>query len=246
MTLETLYKEYSRLKTVGWNKDLVFNHGEENLPVHAYTSPNIGSAIWIISGIHGKEKAGPRALAKEIKNIAKLAEICPVMIIPLANAIGYKNNWRYTHPSEDGDLDGNSVGDPNTIEGQQLSKYLLEISKKYPPMLSIDHHHDITLPWSYLYSQGILGLNDPVAREIIRIMSAVTKIQMNGATRWQEPIINGIVGPVKDGSVDDFVTKPPISAKTSIVVETSNIEAHIAIIKAYPAIVAVARQLANN
>jgi predicted deacylase len=240
MTVEKLLQKYSRLETdFGWERDLVFT--QDKYPVYSYRTQKQGPALWAISGIHGIEKDGPNAMAIEIETIARMANICPTIIIPLCNPLGFVNGWRYTHPSEDGDLDGLSVGDPNTTEGKQLSIYLLKIAQFYPPRVHLDHHHDITLDGSYVYSHDKSGLEDLVAKMIITTMKSVTAIQINGATRWNEPIINGIVGPVADGSIDDFVTKPPISAKTSIVIETSSLAAHVAIIRAYPVIARAAR-----
>lgn len=235
MTLEKLYQAYSRLNTdFGWKRELVFSHGKDQLPVHAYLTQKTGPALWVFGGIHGDEKAGPNAFALEITTIAKMAKICPMVLIPLCNPLGFIHNRRYPHPSKSIHV-GKSVGDSETTKGKLLVKYLIMTSQSRPPRVLLDHHEDHLLPKSYIYSHGPEGVNDPIAKQVLEIIALAAPIQRTGMTRWNEPVINGIVTG-HDGSIDDFVTKPPISAHTSIVIETPGIDAHVAVIRAYSAI----------
>lgn len=235
MTLEKLYQAYSRLETdFGWTKQKVFSHGQDKLPVHAYLTQTTGPALWVFGGIHGDEPAGPNAFAIEIESIASMANICPMAFIPLLNPLGFKYNRRYPHHSKSIHF-GKSVGDSETSKGKLLVTYLLRTSKLYPPRVLLDHHEDHLLPESYIYSHGSEGVNDPIAKQVLEILAKVAPIQRNGETRWKEPVKNGIVTS-HDGSIDDLVTKPPISASTSIVIETPGIAAHVAVIRAYSAI----------
>jgi hypothetical protein len=65
------------------------------LPIIALRSPRSGDAMWILSGIHSEEPAGPNAIAEAIDDIAALGERLPVVLVPLCNPHGYARNWRY-------------------------------------------------------------------------------------------------------------------------------------------------------
>lgn len=255
ISLFDLYKRFFVLvEKYNWSYDVIFNEkylgfdGKEiNIPVYAFRTKKLGKSFWILSGIHGEEPAGPNALAYSVKKIAELGRIMPIVFMPMLNPIGYIKNFRYPNEYRDSKI-GKSVGDadhfllgengksrikkPSNKQSKSLSEYILNVSKKYPPLVSIDHHEDELLNKSYIYSQGIMGQNDPIAIEIMNAIKLSKKIsvQKNGLTRFGEKIINGIVGQVKDGSVDELIASPKIivrgrikkglSCLTSVVVET--------------------------
>ena len=98
LPIHQLFVSYLKLRQTGWQLDIVSNSQPtgttEALPIIALRSPRTGPAVWILSGIHGEEPAGPNAVAAAIDDLTELGERHPVVLIPLCNPHGYARNWR--------------------------------------------------------------------------------------------------------------------------------------------------------
>ena len=227
--VQALYAAYLTLVERGWQLDLI-GHSQprgtpEELPVIALRSPRPGAAIWILSGIHGEEPAGPNAVAEAIDDLAALAEDSPVVLIPLCNPHGYARNWRYLNtPTYSEAIEGQSVGDSSHLlpdpknpgqprapaasspEAAALTRYLVRLARSYPPRLSLDLHEDDLIPEGYVYSQGDDGAQDELAIQAVRVLrESRIPIKLRGTTRFGEPVVDGIVGPVTDSSIDELI-----------------------------------------
>jgi hypothetical protein len=224
-----IYAAYQPLLEAGWQLDLVAESQPAGttypLPIVALRSPQAGPAAWFITGIHGEEPAGPNALARAVDALAELGRHHPVVVVPLANPHGYVRNWRYLNVAEySEEIDGQSVGDssfrllteqgdgprvpsgPNP-EADALTRYVLERTVDYPPRYSIDLHEDNLIHAGYVYSQGVEGADDPLASEAVEILRANDiAIKMSGQTRFAEDIVDGIIGPVTDSSIDELMS----------------------------------------
>lgn len=251
--IDKLYKSFNKLKQNGWIEEIIckvnFNHNNKqiSLPVISLRTPQKGKSIWIISGIHGEEPAGPNAIVDGIKEIAELGKKHSVVLLPLCNPAGYLRNWRYLNMKEySPKKEGQSIGDsehfllngknarrkqPGSPEAFTFTSYVLKLSKEYPPIATFDLHEDNKINKGYIYSQGKQGAKDKIAKRIVEILEKnKIQIQKNGKTRFGEQIINGIVGQVKDGSIDELFSANKIivngkivkghSVKTVIVFET--------------------------
>jgi ACT domain-containing protein len=242
LPIQELYSAYDWLVTkfgwqvavVGRQSALLDDDSATELPILALTTTQTGPSFWILAGIHGEEPAGPNALAQNIAKIAELGQKMPVVLLPMCNPSGYVRNWRYPNEQRDWKK-GKSVSDD-----EQFRAKILDLAQTYPPLISIDHHEDEQLQESYVYSQGKLGADDPVAHKIVELLqSSGIKIQMSGQTRFGEEIHGGVIGAVKDGSIDEMIAAN--GAKTVIVVETpairvpleKRVRAHGRIIQAY-------------
>jgi hypothetical protein len=258
-SIEKIYSSFNKLVEKGWMIDTVgFSEGvymnkKVCLPMIALRTAKAGKSIWILSGIHGEEPAGPNALSEpaSIEFMLKLGKNIPLVLLPLCNPLGYTRNWRYVNQEEWSEYsEGQSVGDsehylkglkdphfprragPICKEAEFLTRYVVENSRKYKPLMSFDFHEDNLLSKGYVYSQGKYGQEDSVAKGIVRtLMKSGVEIQKNGETRFGEKIINGVVGNEQpDGSIDELlVTKEIIvnhnlydkpAARTSVVIET--------------------------
>lgn len=186
--------------------------------------------MWIISGIHGEEPAGPNAIANRVETIAKTGKHHPVVLIPLANPHGYARNWRYLNtPVYSEQVEGHSVGDASHLlidserphraraaaassaEADAITRYVVELAREYPPLISIDLHEDDKLEAGYVYSQGALGAAEPRAAAAVRVLrESGVPVQIDGETRFAEPISGGIVGPVIDSSIDELMSAASI------------------------------------
>jgi len=257
--ITALYEAYLKLsRRYHWKMEQVFadkvvaGDGKAfELPSLVFTSPNRGPALWILTGIHGEEPAGPCALAINVDYFATLAEKgIPVVIFPLLNPEGYYRNSRYPAAGAgDSDSQDISVGDsehllpddsgkprreePTSARCDAVTGRVLELCGAYPPKLVLDFHEDDTLDKGYLYSQGKMGKDDPAA---LMIISAFKEkhfpLQLTGRISDEEIIREGIIYDVKDGSIDELLAskeivqrglrRPGPSAASAIVIETGS------------------------
>ncbi len=277
--LATLFESFNDLVRTGtdWEMSVIYEQEIKQdsnklyLPIMCLTTKQTGPALWILSGIHGEEPAGPNALARNTETILNLGKKIPIVSFPLLNPIGYAKNWRYPNEYRDWKkgtsvssaehvlLDFNKANQPQprrvqpeSKEAEMLISKVLELVKSYPPILSLDHHEDEALEYSYVYSQGSMGAKEPVAEKIINILkNSGIPIQQQGKTRFGEEVVNGVVQSTHDGSIDELMAAEKIivqgqvvsgpTAPVSIVIETpvikvpleQRIRAHEAVIKSY-------------
>ena len=254
MPIQRLYAAYLPLVEKGWLVDVVAESKPPGtkiaLPIVALRSPKPGPAIWLLAGIHGEEPAGPNALAAAVDELATLGEKRPVVILPMCNPQGYARNWRYLDmPTFSDTQDGQSVGDSSHLlpdaadpsrpraavasspEADALTTYVVHTSSRYPPRTSIDLHEDDLVSAGYVYSQGELGIADELAREAVAVLREHgIAIQLGGQTRFGETIVDGLIGPVTDSSIDELMSAATIlidgraqagpTARTVLVFET--------------------------
>jgi hypothetical protein len=271
--IQQIYASYLPLLEQGWSLDIVYRSQPPGtsaaIPIIALRSPLQGPAIWLFTGIHGEEPAGPNALYSLVDDLAALGRERPLVLLPLCNPHGYTRNWRYLNiPVYSETIEGSSVGDsshlllqpdqPDTAraaaasspEAEALGRYVVEMSSSYPPVISIDLHEDNLIEKGYVYSQGKLGAEDPLALAARQVLEETgIPLKMSGRTRFDEEIVNGIIGPVTDSSIDELMSSSRIivdgqvqagpGARTVLVFETPaknttlkrRIEAHKAVIR---------------
>lgn len=234
MPVRELFRIYLTLVDMGWHLDVITSSqptaATYPLPIIALRSPKTGPAVWILSGIHGEEPAGPNAVAAAIEDLVNLGDRRPVVLIPLCNPHGYARNWRYLNvPVYSDTTEGQSVGDSShlladerdatksraaaasSLEADALTRYILRMTETYPPVYSIDLHEDNLINEGYVYSQGELGARDPLAIEAVSVLRENgVPIKISGQTRFGEEIDDGIIGPVIDSSIDEFMSAADI------------------------------------
>jgi hypothetical protein len=220
-------------RTHGWLPDTVYAYpGSNDLAIKSWRTPGRGAALWLLSGIHGEEPAGPNAISRNLPSLVALADSgVPVVILPLCNPKAYRNNWRYPNtPERDWHKGGYSVGDAEHLlpdltngsgpraaaapgpETKALTHYVLQLAKDYPPLLVLDLHEDeLSTEGGYIYSQGSDPDHNPVGAEIVRLLLANgIPLRKSGKTRFGEPIVDGVISrddqgqPIRDGSIDEL------------------------------------------
>lgn len=225
LPLSEILKPYEKL---GWIKEVVTTQ-QNGLPILCFRTTHQGPSIWILSGIHGEETAGPIALSHSIDELIQLSKHLPVVVFPMCNPIGYIKGQRYPIDQK------NSVGDcawflrekePIAIlpEARKLGSYVINLKKIYPPILTLDLHEDcmenITSGHSYVYSQGKKGRKDPFAQYFVHLL---TKIGippiLHGMTRFHEKIINGIIKSTPDGSIDELLSAHRVLLRSKLIQE---------------------------
>ena len=229
MPILQLFETYIGLTRFGWQLDVITYSKPpgttEELPIIALRTPRPGPAIWILSGIHGEEPAGPNAVAAAVDDLAALAESVPVVVLPLCNPHGYARNWRYLNmPVYSATVEGQSVGDSSHLlpdprdptrpraaaasspEADALTRYVVRLAETYPPLTSIDLHEDDLIAEGYVYCQGEFGGDDRLAHHAVAVLrDNGIPIKLEGQTRFGEEIVGGIVGPVADSSIDELI-----------------------------------------
>lgn len=276
--IESIYEASLTLVEQGWTATVITNSAPagttQSLPIVAFTSPAKGPAVWILAGVHGEEPAGPNAIAAAIEDIVRLGQTRPVVLLPLLNPHGYARNWRYLNVATyTKAIDGHSVGDSSHLlptendsntpraaeasnpEAAAITSWILARQADYPVVVSIDLHEDNLIHQGYVYSQGKFGTRDPLAVAAVDVLRTEgVPIKMSGLTRFDEPIENGIIGPVADSSVDELLStaqiieggalKPGPKAITVLVLETP--AAAMTLEKRTAAQAAVLRLMANK
>jgi len=236
LPLDTIMGRFDALSMRhGWLAETVYRYPDaEGVTIKSWRTPRRGEALWVLSGIHGEEPAGPNAIAANLASLTQLADAgVPVVVIPLGNPNAYRQNWRYPNtPERDWKKGGGySVGDaehllpdldtgskPRAVkapgpETAALTQYVLRLAEQYPPRLVLDLHEDeLSKEGGYIYSQGRQADANPVGAEIVRLLQvAGIRLRQSGQTRFGETIVAGVIsrddngGPIRDGSIDELL-----------------------------------------
>ena len=246
----------------GWTSETIHDYPDTpEIVIKSWRTPHRGEALWILSGIHGEEPAGPNAIAANLKSLTQLADAgVPIVVIPLANPKAYRHNWRYPNtPERDWKKGGGySVGDAEYLlpdldagtrpradkapgpETAALTQYVLRLAQQYPPRMVLDLHEDeLSTEGGYIYSQGTQPEGNPVGAEIVRLLQATgIPLRQSGQTRFGETIVAGVISrddkgrPIRDGSIDELL------AATEVIVDGSKVRgpaAHTVIVVETPA-----------
>lgn len=239
MPITEIYRKLSRLKESRWIKETLYcqrvdlkENKRRSLPILAFRTRLKGDALWIISGIHGEEPAGPNAIAKNIRYLNKLAKRIPIVLLPLCNPSGYRRDWRYPtlkrksrflnqlevpsvsaseHYLIDKKTGKAQAKKPVNKESEEISYYIVQHAGNYKPLVVLDFHEDESAKKQYIYSQGKLKNYDPIARKIINILKKQGfKFYERGFTSFHEKIIKGVVSDINDGSIDELLSSEKI------------------------------------
>jgi hypothetical protein len=244
MPITEIYRKLSRLKDSRWIDEVLCSQRidlKENkrkfLPILAFRTRLKGDALWIISGIHGEEPAGPNAIAKNIRYLNKLAKRIPIVLLPLCNPSGYRRDWRYPTLKRNTKLNKLEVPTVSASEhvlidkktgkaqakkainkeSEELSSYVIQHSENYPPLLVLDFHEDESAKKQYIYSHGKLKNYDPIAKKIVKILKKQGfKFYERGFTSFNEKIIKGVVSDINDGSIDELLSAEKIIVNNQI------------------------------
>lgn len=225
-SLAELYRSYMRLsEEYGWIMEGLYTQMREvegrsvQIPVLSFRTPAPGPALWVLSGIHGEEPAGPNAIAENIEAFADLGKSgIPVIVIPLCNPKGYSLDWRFpntadrTYKSAENPGGGVSVGDTESTspDAKGLTDGVLRLCGTHPPCLVLDHHEDALEGGAYIYGMGHPPSSAAmIASEVLTCLGRPSMaIVSHGVTRFGEKIVEGQVFQpegFRDGSLDELL-----------------------------------------
>lgn len=227
MFIGDLYRKLELLKTAGWQSEEIYSqkialpHGPQiDVPVFAYKSRPGKVQRLVLAGIHGREPAGPNALAAYVKELIEIGKNQGILVISPCNPHGYVFNKRFA-PS------GNSVGDsdhffisnalPTCEEADRLTAYLKEQVlpgvtavldlHEDPSFEDIDQNHSDS-HGTYVYVAGEKAAYHPITMQIVQLLhDNGSPLLPGGHTRYGEMIINGMVVDTQDRSIDEYLAK---------------------------------------
>jgi hypothetical protein len=210
----------------------------ESLPIHAYFNSTSVDRV-LIGGIHGREPAGPIALARYAGRLLELGGGHDILLLPLLNPWGYSRHLRYGP-------NGQSVSDsdhrlgrtlaPACPEAAAITTFVLDAVRINPGAAVLDLHEDPVYEapeyrlegrGSYLYVSGDGGLTHPVTRRVYRCLEASSlPLIKEGVTRFGERLVDGVIVNTEDGSIDELLAKkraccPVITAEIILHSETT-------------------------
>lgn len=243
LPIEKLYQSFLELeKKFGWIVEKIYEQKVEEtfLPILGLRTPKEGQALWLVAGIHGEEPAGPISLAQNVEFLGRLGEKIPLVLLPLCNPSGYLRDWSYpTQRRDEAETRiGASVGDsrhllpdlknpqkprlekPICPEAEAITSWVVKRAKKYPPRLAIDFHEDEDKSGKdpYIFFNGEKGADDPVAREVVKILlENGFSLWMSGKTKTRERIVNGTVSNLSDSSIDELLSAKKIILQGKVV-----------------------------
>jgi hypothetical protein len=245
-SLGELQKSYDKLLDFGWQKEIICTQTEINpegeilsYPIYGYLSQpkntKAEESLWIISGIHGEEPAGPNALAKEIETLKSLSkDNIPMVMIPVMNPLGYSKDYRFWNSRRDS-RHAQFIADPDHLlldkanpnkprrekptnaYSEQILNWVVEKMYKFPPYLVVDHHEDelewetkaVDLEGSYCYAYGNPEVIESSCKKIAQTLNKHgVPLLDNFETRYHERTSFGFLFNTSDGSIDEFLAVP--------------------------------------
>lgn len=251
--LDRLDSDYKWLKGSAYKEERLLDRAT---PYHIdyFLTRKKGPALWIISGVHGEEPAGPNAIARNIDIIGNLGLRIPMVVFPMCNPLGYIKNWRYPNKEkyeqgesnldvQDADSfvpnqDGTFSPCPQSNEARNLCLSMLQLSKYYPPVLALDLHEDNKSRRGYLYTwSNDLRLQEQVSLQLLNLLSLKVPVyrKKEFQTRFGEKIVKGVIKNPYDGSFDQLLSLSSVynlqgkkikgpNANLVVVIETPSLE----------------------
>ncbi len=205
--LADLLSAFDALVAAGWQvRDIASQPapGGGVLPIRAYFNADEVDTI-LVGGIHGREPAGPMALARSVPRLVELGRDRRLLVMPLLNPWGYLQRQRYG-PS------GQSVSDSDHVFGRtpapacpeagDITRFVMKGIRIRPGAAVLDLHEDPVYEapdyhyegvGSYLYVIGEGAIEHPVSRRVwAYLRHSPLPLVRDGVTRFGEAVVNGV------------------------------------------------------
>ena len=218
--LADVYSAFASLGEAGWRTIEITSQPAADgrmLPILAYVSAEDVDIV-LIGGIHGREPAGPLALARSVPHIVEQGRTQGLLVMPLLNPWGYLHDERYG-PS------GQSVTDSDHALGRRSEAACAEAAAIIGFVMGavrirrgagvLDLHEDplyeapgdgVAARGSYLYVIGARAMDQPACRRGLDCLDgARLPLVRTGTTRFGETLVDGVVLDSADGSIDELL-----------------------------------------
>lgn len=217
-----LLTAFDALAAAGWHVREIAAQpqpGGGSLPIRAYFSRDEVDTV-VVGGIHGREPAGPLALARSVPRLVESGRRGAVLALPLLNPWGYLLHERYA-PS------GRSVSDsdhalgraarPACPEAAAITEFVTGGIRIRPGAAVLDLHEDPVYEapgyafkgyGSYIYVIGDGARDRAASRRVIDCLQrSPLPLVPDGLTRFGETVSGGAVVDSEDGSIDELLAR---------------------------------------
>jgi hypothetical protein len=189
------------------------------LPVRAWANGDEAEIV-VIGGIHGREPAGPLALARYVTALASLGRRARLLVMPLLNPWGYLHHVRYG-PSGQSVTDSDHLlgraAAPASPEADAITRFVVGPGRIQPGAAVLDLHEDPVYEapdyrfdgfGSYLYFVGDGAFDHPASRRVRDCLRASRlPLVADGVTRFGERLVDGAIVDSADGSIDELLAR---------------------------------------
>lgn len=222
--LADLLSSFDTLVAAGWQSRDIASQPQPGsdagpLGIRAYFSADQVDAV-LIGGIHGREPAGPIALARLVPSLLQHGRNRNLLVMPLLNPWGYLQRERYG-PS------GQSVSDSDHLLGRAaapacpeagaITAFVMDGIRIRPGAAVLDLHEDPVYEapdyryegfGSYLYFIGEGAFGHPVSRRVRECLRhSPLPLVGDGVTRFGEAVVDGAIVDSADGSIDELFAR---------------------------------------
>ncbi len=217
-----LHRRDDERRDAGWPRAPVVNkvtEDGEQFPVHAYFNARRVDHV-LIAGIHGREPAGPMALAAYVERLADLGRDRAILLLPLLNPWGYAGHVRYGPGGQsvcDCDHVLGRAAEPACPEAGAIAHFVLDGIEIGAGAAVLDLHEDPAYEapdyhleghGSYVYVAGAGALEHPATKRVIDCLArSALPLVREGVTRFGERLVDGVIADTEDGSIDEMLCK---------------------------------------
>jgi murein peptide amidase A len=188
---EVLQETHSLAVEQGWNSELIYTHEEVSLHGYHRVGDDTGWRIYISSGVHGDEPAGPLVIREMFRRKEWPGRI-NFWISPCLNPAGFRLNTRENQAGIDLNRDYRHLRTP------EVRAHTSWLDKQPPFDLALLLHEDWEASGFYLYELNPLGrrsLAEPMVKAVSEILPIEQDALVDGLWKCHQGIIRPHVPP---------------------------------------------------
>jgi hypothetical protein len=220
--LAEIFSAFDGLRLAGWREIEVAIQPAPSggaLPILAYANAEPADAV-LVGGIHGREPAGPMALARHVPQLVDRGRGLTLLVMPLLNPWGYLQHVRYGPSGEsvsDSDHLLGRLPAPACPEAAAITAFVTADGRIRPGAAVLDLHEDPVYEapgyefegaGSYIYVAGNGALAHPASRRVRDYLDgSQLPLVREGVTRFGERLADGVIVDTADGSIDELLAR---------------------------------------
>jgi len=190
------------------------------LPIRAWLNGEEVADAVLVAGIHGREPAGPLALARSVPHLIERGRTRSLLVMPMLNPWGYLRNERYGPAGRsvsDSDHLLGRAAEPACAEAEAITRFVTRGVRVRAGAAVLDLHEDPVYEspgyrfegfGSYLYFIGTGAPEQPASRRVRECLQhSPLPLVLGGTTRFGETLVEGAVVDSEDGSIDELFAR---------------------------------------